>query len=266
MSRTARTLALMAFTALVGCSQVTSPPTVEPVILRLYSTPESAPLVTILTQGYRETHPGVQFERLSGSHEVMIQRLAQQPESYLITYHVPANRNLWAAPLARDGLVLVVHPANPVSSLTPDDVRRVYQGFVNNWQTLGGANLPVQVISLEQGSGVRAEFERLVMGQRQIAPETEIVPSPEAALLRVAELPGAVAYGPYSQVSASVKTLAISGLTPTADTIANSTYPLRMMIFIMGQTTPQGAYGEFLAWIQSDEGQRRLSPGYAPLP
>jgi len=61
--------------------------------------------------------------------------------------------------IAVDGLVMIVHPSNPVGSLTTDQVRDIYSGRVTNWSQIGGPDLAIQAISRQTGSGTRTVFE-----------------------------------------------------------------------------------------------------------
>ncbi|MCU0513299.1 MAG: substrate-binding domain-containing protein [Anaerolineae bacterium] len=265
MKRTARILATLVLTTLTGCSTPALPPPATRSVtwLSLYTTPEAAPTVLRLTQGFQALQPAVRFDTRPGSPSRLLAGPAQDA-AYLVSHHLPASSDLWAAPLAQDGLIFIVHPANPVQSLSTEDLRRLYQGFTTDWQQVGGAALPVHLLIPAADSALRLEMERLVMGQRRVAPVAEIVPSPAAALARVAALPGAIACIPYSQPGITVRTLAIGGIQPSAASIAAGHYPLRMTLFIMGLEAPQGLYRAFVDYAQSDHGQQQGRPGATP--
>ena len=55
-------------------------------------------------------------------------------------------------PVARDGMVIVVHPAHP-SELTLAQVRAIYAGDLETGSGLGGRDAPITVITREEGSG-----------------------------------------------------------------------------------------------------------------
>jgi phosphate transport system substrate-binding protein len=74
--------------------------------------------------------------------------------------------------VARDGIALVVHPTNPLHSLSLRQVERIYAGTSARWSSLGGRELRITAITREEGSGTRAAFQALVMPHSSIAAST----------------------------------------------------------------------------------------------
>ncbi|KJZ19575.1 hypothetical protein TW80_01280 [Loktanella sp. S4079] len=58
--------------------------------------------------------------------------------------------------IAVDGLLVVVHPDNPVDALTEAQISDLLSGKVSNWAQLGGADLPVTVYTRDGNSGTFA--------------------------------------------------------------------------------------------------------------
>lgn len=95
--------------------------------------------------------------------------------------------------IAVDGLVIIVHPSNPITSLTTAQVNSIYSGEITNWSEVGGADLEIQAISRQVGSGTRGIFEDRMLkegakGKRTIAGDNNEV----AALVNIQE--GAIGY------------------------------------------------------------------------
>lgn len=67
--------------------------------------------------------------------------------------------------IAVDGLVMIVHPSNPIQSLTTAQVEDIYSGKVTNWSELGGADQPIEPISRQAGSGTRDVFEDRMLSE-----------------------------------------------------------------------------------------------------
>lgn len=273
---TKRALALMAVTTLVGCSGRLLPagtPTAAHA-LRLAHTPATASLVSDLTSHYAEQVPEIVFEAFSDSHTALFNRLNDNDLSYFISNHLPRGDHLWAAPLAQDGLALVVHPDNPLDTITTQQIRQIYQGLQRHWQGLASHPYGISVYSREDGSGTRAEFERLVMGQLRTTPNALVAPSSEAVLVSVAQQPGGIGYVPFSALDERVKVVAVEGVMPSQEAIAENRYPLRSTLFIIGRQAPTVSPGErpettlraFIGWVQSGAGQQVVAQGYAPLP
>jgi len=61
--------------------------------------------------------------------------------------------------LARDGIAIIVHPSNPVTSLTKQQVIDIFSGNITNWSQVGGQNQSIDVVAREEGSGTRTAFQ-----------------------------------------------------------------------------------------------------------
>ena len=52
-----------------------------------------------------------------------------------------------------DAVGIFVHPTNPLTTLTKEQLKAVYTGRITNWKELGGVDAPVGVITVNSGSG-----------------------------------------------------------------------------------------------------------------
>jgi phosphate transport system substrate-binding protein len=263
-----RTLVIVAFTTLVGCSSPGLPatmPDATETALKLYATSATFPLVTELTGVYTDRY--ITFETRSGTLRAALTSLLEGDSPYFISSHIPATEvvPLWAAPIAQDGIAVIVNPANPVTDMTPDVLREVYQGRVGNWRALGGQNLDLVVFSREADSDTRAEFERLVMGQRRTTLAARLVTSSETMVSEIAATPGGIGYVSMAYLNSGVRALTVNGIAITPENVLQNHYPLRSTIFVVGMAEPQGAYRAFFGWMQSPEGQQVVGRRYVPL-
>lgn len=268
MRQAARKLAaVMALTTLIGCTtqlETVTPTEPEPIVLQIHSTISTVPLLTHVSQAYQQQNPAIIIETGSGNHASLMQRLLSDEISYFISHHLPADDRLWAAPLAQDALILIVHPETSVTNLRTESLRELYQGLVKNWQAFSSVEHPVVLFSREQGSGIRLEFERQVMGQRATTSDAQIIPSATTAQTQIKEIPGSIAYLPLSLLDSDrVEVLSVNGIVPARDTISESSYPLRLTIYIIGRTPPDDRYQHF---INTAQNPAFLSRSYTPLP
>ncbi len=65
--------------------------------------------------------------------------------------------------LARDGLAVIVHPSNPVTALTLEQVARIYRGEATNWKDVGGDDLPIVLYGRQSTSGTFGFFRDTVV-------------------------------------------------------------------------------------------------------
>lgn len=268
MHQARRALAIAAFT-LVSCSSQVVPastPTSDAVMLRFYTTGAALPLMSELSRAYTQIKPAVSFD-ISASNYGGVLRLMEADDSYFLTTHLPPVEEspFWAAPVAQDGIAIVVHPSNIIEDLTTEQLRRIFQGRITNWSELAGEDAAITVISREDGSGTRAEFERLVMGDRRPTQLAQIAPSHEAVLVSVGRETGSIGYVSMSYLDSTVHAIMIDGAALTPNSVFDNTYPLRSTLFVAGMQEPQDENRAFIAWVQSPEGQAVVARRYAPL-
>lgn len=267
MRGTKRALVVVAFT-LVSCSSQFIPaatPTSKSAVLRLYATTPVVPLIEELTTTYSQMYPTISFDIVSGNYETIVEQVLREKTAYFLSNHLPADSPLWAAPVGQDGIAVIVHPDNNIANLTTEQLRAIYQGRVANWDELGGQDAAIIVVSREDGSGTRAEYERLVMGERRTTPSAQVAPSSEAMVMSVRRQPGAVGYVSMSYLNPGVQSVDVDGIAPTLDNVYANAYPLRSTLFIIGMEEPEGDYRAFIGWVQSPEGQAVVAHKYAPL-
>src|SRR5262249_38879458 len=125
-------------------------------------------------------------------YQAMINRLMSERNFYFVSNHLPSASPLWGAPIGQDGIAIIVHPDNPATGLSIQQLREIYQGRITNWKEVGGADIEISVVSREDGSGTRAEFEQAVMGDRRTTPNAQVTSSSAAMVQSVAAQPGSI--------------------------------------------------------------------------
>jgi phosphate transport system substrate-binding protein len=78
---------------------------------------------------------------------------------------------LKAFEIARVPAAFVVHPDNPVRTLSLAAIRQILKGDITNWSELGGADAPIRVVAVRPGGGVLATVEA-ALGVHVAAPDT----------------------------------------------------------------------------------------------
>jgi phosphate transport system substrate-binding protein len=65
--------------------------------------------------------------------------------------------------LARDGLSVVVHPSNPLTKISLEDISKIYQGKITNWKELGGPDSKIVLYGRQSTSGTYVFFRDTVV-------------------------------------------------------------------------------------------------------
>jgi phosphate transport system substrate-binding protein len=139
--------------------------------------------------------------------------------------------------VAMDGIAVVVHPSNPVSKLTTDQIRKIYNGTVTNWNEVGGPNKRIVVISRDTTSGTYEVFGDLVLKGDRIR-NAEYVGSNPAARARVSKTAGAIGYVGLGFLE-GVKALEVNGVRPNLKTVGGGAYPVARPLFMVTDGYPE---------------------------
>ncbi|NLO81402.1 MAG: phosphate ABC transporter substrate-binding protein [Xanthomonadaceae bacterium] len=144
--------------------------------------------------------------------------------------------------IALDGLAVIVHPSNPVHSLSTRQVAQLFSGQIANWNSLGGPELPVTVYARDDQSGTFETFKSLVLKPHgaQLTPSAHRIESSSELSDRVAQDPGAIGFIGLPYVRRA-KVLAINeseqalAIVPTHFTVATEDYPLSRRLYFTCQ-------------------------------
>ena len=69
--------------------------------------------------------------------------------------------------IAYDALAIIVHPDNPVSRLTRQQLEGIFRGKIVNWKQVGGPDMKIIVYSRETSSGTYEFFKESVLKNKK---------------------------------------------------------------------------------------------------
>lgn len=185
---------------------------------------------------------------------------------------------------------VVVNRQTGIYNLTTAEIRKIFSGAITNWQQLGGADLPVGIVSRDSGSGTRRSFDRYVLGgapepdassfdctDKNEIPASPVIlcdePSTPDLLQAVAQVPGAIGYAETSDVETysggKVQPVELNGVQDTFGEIGTgpSNYQFWTVEYLYTYDTPpsRSLASEFLAYINTFTAKDLLrAQGYTP--
>jgi phosphate transport system substrate-binding protein len=253
--------AIVAVLALVLAACIASDQPITPLaVVRISGSTSMMPALQELAAVYQQRQPNTRIELLGNGSEaglaelkagtVDIAAISWKPEG------AEAPQGLAAAPFARDGIAIIVHPANRVAGLTLAQVRSIYRGELLDWKTVGGRPEEPTVISREDGSGTRAAFEAMVMNGEQATLNALIMPSSQAVVNEVARRPGAIGYASTAVLTDTVRAVPIEDLLPTPANVRSGAYHLTRYLYLYVHIPLEADVQRFLDFIVSPAGQR----------
>ena len=179
-------------------------------------------------------------------------------------------------PVAKEGFVFVVNKNNPVESLTSAQIREIYSGKITNWKEVGGNDEKIVPYQRNKDSGSQNYMTEFMEGYDLMDPPKEYYLGSMSALMDGLAVydnaENAIGYSVYSYAaqmyenSSDTKFIAVDGVKPSRETMADGTYPLLSSTSIVYTDKATQNTKDFAAWAVSEEGQQTvLSCGYVPV-
>ena len=200
-------------------------------------------------------------------------------------------------PIGKEGFVFFVNDANPVDSLTWEQLKGIYSGKIKNWSKVGGTNDKILAFQRPENSGSQTMMEYF-MGDTPLKDplEAEYYQSMGGVLKDVAAYDNGTASIAYSfryfamimteessgddsrlsnaGTQGGIKFLAVDGVYPTEETIRSGEYPLTTELYaitVNDPNRPDNIYYKdtiepFVEWMTGPQGQKIVKgTGYVSL-
>jgi len=169
--------------------------------------------------------------------------------------------------VGHDHATVVVHPSNPLPSLSVDDVARIFSGEVRSFHDLRGSRTHPTVLVGGLGSPTRSFLDDVVLPagashrHRTLTADAQVLADEASAVVRVASDPSAIALVRLAWVTPGVRVVPIEGprgrdpVAPTRDSIRAGSYPLARPIFLYSRGALIGAEARLASFALSPAGQ-----------
>jgi phosphate transport system substrate-binding protein len=164
---------------------------------------------------------------------------------------------------------IVVHPSNPVTGLTTNQVRDIFNGKIQNWKDVGGADAVIHLYVRDPISGTHLGFKEIAMGNDEYAHHPKLLTTYQGILDAVAADANGIGYSGFrAKPDERIKQLPVSGVELTAASVHSGKYPyVRTLRFYTNKARESAAAKKFLAFVQSADGQTILTEmGFVPKP
>ncbi len=186
-------------------------------------------------------------------------------------------------PVAFDALTVVVHPSNPVRSMTIQQLRRIWepnaQGRINNWRQVDQSfpDMRLELYGPGTASGTFDYFTEAVNGTSR-ASRSDYTPSEDDNVIvqGVANNTGAMGYfglAYYEENQSRLRALAIDSgngpVQPSRANAENGTYaPLSrpMFIYVNAAALRRPQVQQFVQYYINNAARIAAEVGYVPLP
>jgi len=177
-------------------------------------------------------------------------------------------------PIALDAFVFLVDQDFPVNNLTAQQVRDIYAGKITNWQEVGGPAKKIMAFQRPEDSDSQMAMHQFMGDIPLMPPPQEVYHSMKTGVHKeVAQFRSGVNALGYSfryyaskMTGGSLKFLAIDGIAPTPENIANGHYPLIVQVMAVTRRNTKKEIKPLLNWILGPQGQELVAKtGYIPI-
>jgi phosphate transport system substrate-binding protein len=161
--------------------------------------------------------------------------------------------------IALDGVAIVVHPDNPMHTLSIPALRRVFSGDVRDWSALGHPPGAIAVHARDDRSGTFDTFKALVLAGAALSPTAKRYESSDELVAAVMNDRDAIGFVGLDAVGAA-RTLAIAdvgtrALPPKRMDIATEDYALARRLYLYAPELQSDGVRDFIEFAQGPAGQ-----------
>ena len=114
--------------------------------------------------------------------------------------------------LGEIGIKFFVHPSNPIKSLSPYELNRIFTGQIRQWMEISPQEFdnPMSPLSYPRDHPLRTLFDSEVFENHALTPNALILPNPESLINEIENDPQAIGFAPSHAASDSVKEIPIT--------------------------------------------------------
>ena len=235
------------------------------------------PIAQTVAEAYMKEHPEVKISISGGGSGNGIKALIDGATDFADSSRfikdkevkLAIERDQYPVPfaVAYDCIVPVVHPSNPITNLSLDQLKDIYEGKLKNWKEIGGPNRPVVVISRDTSSGTYEVWHEKVLRKSRVFPGALLQASNGAIVQVVSKNKNAIGYIGLGYVDKSVKVLTINGIEGSAETTLSGLFPVSRPLYMFTAGWPKLEILDFINFVvHPEKGQVLVEKiGFVPL-
>ena len=156
--------------------------------------------------------------------------------------------------VAKDGIAIIVNEANPLDSITLEEVELIFSGDYMDWSTISIQTGSISAYTRNTSSGTYAVFQKMAMSSRDYGSETQKMAGNEQIASEVANNVNGIGYVGLAYINTpGIKVLPIDGSQPDS-----KDYPLaRPLYYLTNKSEPLSPLAqEFIDFTLSPTGQK----------
>lgn len=177
--------------------------------------------------------------------------------------------------VAIDGIAIIVHQSNPITELTLDQLRGIFNGTYTNWNQLGGPDRVIVAYGRQSTSGTYVFFQEHVLKNENYRIDMQQLTGNSAIVSAVSGDSGGIGYVGigYAEKASGIKVLKLKNDESSQayspldkDAVLSGHYILARYLYLYTNGTPTGPVKEYISWILTDGQPIAEEIGFYALP
>jgi phosphate transport system substrate-binding protein len=227
------------------------------------------PAMTALAKRFSELHAGVNFKLNDIDTETSIVNVntGDVDFGYIGRDLRPTEPKIALTAIGFSGSGIVVNVANPVKSLTKDQVAKMYTGEITDWSEVGGEPGPIKAFVREAASSTRTTVESYIFDgatPKYAAAVQEIFESADT-IKAIGAFKGSIGTTTLSGKNLKLPTLkfiAVDGIEPTLSNLNTGAWKMSKGSYMTTNGDPakvKPAIKALVEFVKGPEGQKIIS-------
>jgi len=220
-----------------------------------------APLAAEIGKRFETLHPGVRINVQTGgsSRGILDARQGTADVGMVSRGLKESEQDLLAFTIGRDGVGLIVHASNPVTTLSDAQVVAIYTGQITNWSKVGGLDAPITVVNKAEGRSTLELFLHYFKLENPAIQAHIVIGDNEQGLKTVAGNANAIGYVSIGAAEydashgVAIKLLPVGGIAASTRNVANASFPISRPLNLVTRSQPQGLARSFIDFARSVE-------------
>ena len=179
-----------------------------------------------------------------------------------------SEKDLSVYTIAKDGIALITHSENSISSLTETQVKQIYRGRIKNWKEVGGQDAAIVVVNKAEGRSTLELFLKFFKLKNSEINASVVIGDNEQGIKAVSRNPNAIAYvsigtAEFNQsVGTPIRLLDFKGVKASVKNVENGSYPISRELNLVTKDKPKSTAKLFIDYVLSKDASSIIREHY----